>query len=290
LETNPEKISRQLRKIIEASDECLDRDKKSISYICRTMVSASIPHSRTHHQSYTRENNKNRITVIGNKDSGGIPYGVYPRLILTWLSTEIVKKQSKEIVLGRSLSDFMKSLDLCVTGGKWGTLSRFKEQMQRLFSCAILYSLKNEVDDTWIALNMTIVNQAVIKMDDVLNANLFESKILINELFFEEVLRAPIPVDIRAVNALKDSSMALDIYFWLTYRMSYLKFQVDISFSKLQEQFGSGYTDTPHGRYEFKRKFLSQLSKVKVIYKDVNYKIYSDWLTLYPSKTHIIKI
>ena len=36
-----------------------------------------------------------------------LPYGNFPRLILAWVCTEAVRTQSRELVLGRSLSEFM---------------------------------------------------------------------------------------------------------------------------------------------------------------------------------------
>ena len=41
----------------------------------------------------------------GNK----LPYGNLPRLILAWVSTEAVRTQSRELVLGSSLSEFMRN-------------------------------------------------------------------------------------------------------------------------------------------------------------------------------------
>ena len=41
-----------------------------------------------------------------------LPYGNLPRLILAWICTEAVRTQSREIVLGRSLSKFMRALGI----------------------------------------------------------------------------------------------------------------------------------------------------------------------------------
>ena len=35
-----------------------------------------------------------------------------PRLLLAWISTEAVRTQIREIVLGKSLSEFMRSLGI----------------------------------------------------------------------------------------------------------------------------------------------------------------------------------
>ena len=117
----------------------------------------------------------------------------------------------------------------------------------------------------------------------------FKSKIFLSEFFYEEILKAPIPIDIRAINALKDSSLALDIYFWLTYRLSYLKNPLELSFDNLQIQFGGDYSNTAQGRYEFKRKFIIQLKKVLTIYQDAKIKVHEDGLSIRPSCTHIAK-
>ena len=49
----------------------------------------------------------------GNK----LPFGNLPRLILAWVSTEAVRTQSRELVLGRSLSEFMRTLGIYNSGG-----------------------------------------------------------------------------------------------------------------------------------------------------------------------------
>jgi hypothetical protein len=183
----------------------------------------------------------------------------------------------------------MKKLGLVVSGGRWGTVSRFKEQLKRLFSAVITCTYEDKKTGKWFMTNMNVADKAQIfwNPENPEQIDLFNSKILLGEYFYEEVLKSPIPVDIRAINALKDSSLALDLYFWLTYRLSYLHANTLIPFDRLQEQFGGGYENTPHGRYEFKRKFLHQLKKVLVIYPEAKITIKPKGLLLSPSPTHI---
>ena len=70
----------------------------------------------------------------------GLPYGVIPRLILAWITTEAVRTKSKELILGESLSDFLDQLGLSRRGGKRGDITRLKNQLQRLLSCTITFS------------------------------------------------------------------------------------------------------------------------------------------------------
>ena len=72
------------------------------------------------------------------------PYGKYPRLILPWLSTQVVRREAElesdgslTIELGDSMRDCLKLLNLPY-GGKSGRLMR--EQARRLFGADILFS------------------------------------------------------------------------------------------------------------------------------------------------------
>ena len=49
--------------------------------------------------------------------SNKLPFGNYPRLLLAWVSTEAVRTQSRELVLGKSLAEFMRELGIHNSGG-----------------------------------------------------------------------------------------------------------------------------------------------------------------------------
>ena len=57
---------------------------------------------------------------------------------MAWVSTEAVRTQSRELVLGRSLSKFMRTLGINSTsGGARGEQTRLRNQMNRLFGCTV---------------------------------------------------------------------------------------------------------------------------------------------------------
>ena len=67
-----------------------------------------------------------------------LPYGSLPRLLLAWVCTEAVRTHRRELILGRSLSEFMRKLDLSPdSGGGRGERTRLRHQMKRLFRCTI---------------------------------------------------------------------------------------------------------------------------------------------------------
>ena len=56
---------------------------------------------------YKRTNGPYKLVMIAGADCK-LPYGNLPRLLLAWVSTEAVRTQSRELVLGRSLAEFMR--------------------------------------------------------------------------------------------------------------------------------------------------------------------------------------
>ncbi len=77
--------------------------------------------------------------------------------------------------------------------------------------------------------------------------------------------------------------MALDIYCWLTYRMSYLRKPAEIPWPALEMQFGADYGRT----IDFKVNFLKQLQAVLTVYPEAKVEEGNHGLLLKPSKPHI---
>ena len=82
--------------------------------------------------------------------------------------------------------------------------------------------------------------------------------------------------------------MALDLYCWVTYRVSYLKRPTEIPWELLKMQFGADYADTKQGRYEFKRKLLMALRRVSSVYRELRAEEGEHGLKLAPSRPHIL--
>ena len=74
--------------------------------------------------------------VAGIEDK--LPFGNIPRLLLAWVCSEAVRTQNRELILGRSLYEFMRKLDMNDrSGGANAERTRLKNQMRRLFGCTV---------------------------------------------------------------------------------------------------------------------------------------------------------
>lgn len=270
------------------------KEAGALGYMARALVQATIPHRATTESTFTRKNGNYTFTMLANPKAG-LPYGSVPRLLLAWLATEAVTTQSRELELGNSLSDFMRQLDMVPTGGRWGSITRLKSQTSRLFSSFIqcTYTAKDDKGKVQEAIqNMVIADSANLWWEpkSANQASLFASTVTLSENFYTEIVCNPVPVDIRALKALKKSPMALDIYCWLTYRMSYLSKPTNIPWEGLQAQFGAGYPDTAQGKRDFKKNFLLHMKKVLTVYPDARAGEGVSGLLIRPSKPHIPKL
>ena len=253
--------------------------------MARAMVQATLPHSKVAGNEFTRVNGNYSLSIMA-PSSIGLPYGTIPRLLLSWLTTEAVMTKSRELELGDSLSGFMAELDMMPTGGRWGSITRLKDQSRRLFSSSITAVYEN--GPGFAVINQAVADRAQFWWDNKHpeQAGMWRSTVTLSENFFNEVIDRPVPIDMRAVKALKKSPMALDIYTWLTYRVSYLKHPTVISWASLALQFGSNYAELRN----FKTAFLQELRKVMLVYGYVQVEATEHGLLVKPSLTHIGKL
>ena len=257
-------------------------DANSVALAARLFIQATLPHSNPGNAHvYQRHNGHMTMTITPGYDNNGkcygIPYGSMPRLVLYWLTTEAVRTNSRQIYLGDSLSQFMKDLKLVPTGGRWGSITRLKDQTRRLFRSAISFDYNDNGRDSWINLQITKDGYCWWEKSDQ------DGYITLNESFYEAITTSAAPVDMRALDALKQSPLALDLYTWLTYRMSYLKQDTFIPWTLLQEQFGQEYTLTK----DFAMKAKIALKHIKTVYPELKYDTPRGRLQLKPSPTHI---
>lgn len=265
-----------------AMEEEAAQQAGAVGFMARALVQATLPHKRVDGNEFTRRNGSYTLTLMAPSYIG-LPYGTIPRLLLSWITTEAVRTRSRELELGESLSGFMRELGIVPTGGRWGSITRLKDQTTRLFASSITAVY---INGPGIAIeNPRIADKATLWWDPKKpdQAGLWKSTVLLSEPFFKEIIDRPIPIDMRAIRWLKKSPMALDIYNWLTYRMSYLSKSTTIPWGALAMQFGSNYGELRN----FRAAFIIELNKVVAIYPAARADVVEGGLRLSPSYPHI---
>jgi hypothetical protein len=258
--------------------------------MAKMLVQTTLPHRAQPGKQYTRTDGDVTLSIT-DLGGAGLPYGAYPRLILIWMTTEALRTGERKLELGRSLSSFMGQLGLQCTGGHWGTIPRFRRQMERLFGAAISTRWKRDQSgqNNNGGSNLLLAEEFDLwwTPQKLAPAPLAKSSVTLSQKFFEQLIEAPVPLDLRAVKALKRSPLALDLYAWATRRVSYLKRPLRISWASFQLSFGAGYAETPQGKSRFRGNAIEALRRVKVVYPQLKIEIRTDGVLLCPSMTHI---
>ena len=219
-----------------------------------------------------------------------LPFGNLPRLILAWPSTEVVRTQSRELVLGRSLSGFMRTLGVYSSAG--GVHTRLRNQMRRLFNAHI--QLAYEDKQVSANVNSPVASQTGFWWNERQpgGQGLWDSQIELSEKFFHEIIRHPVPLDLNILKGLKRSALGLDLYLWLTYRTFTLRRPLRLSWVRLYRQFGVDPAQSGDKRTVdyFRTDCPRELKKIWVAWPALNYAAAQGGVILWPSKPAIAPV
>jgi hypothetical protein len=283
--------------LINTAMELWDQEDQSVGYLTRVFTQTSLPYRDPGDvPAWGRRNGDLSLVVQpgmtigedGKPRSIGYPFGTTPRLLLTWMCSEAVRTREQILSLGTSLSDFMRGLDLTVTGGKNGTIRRLREQSERLFQASLSVTWAGDKSrDTGGRLTIATAYDLWWLDRDPNQPALLPSTVRLSSEFYNEVVQHPVPLDLKALRALRGSPLRLDMYAWLTYRMSYLRHPTTVPWDALRMQFGSNLADTPQGRAQFRRDFEKHLRQVTLVYREANVQVSPSGVVLRPSRTHV---
>ena len=185
----------QVHQLVSASEADPDR-----GFMARMMALCSLPRTNPGHRTrYVRRNGP--YTLVMN--AGGLsklPFGNFPRLLMAWISTEAVRTQSRELVLGRSLAKFMKTLGVYSSGGGREQI-KLRNQMKRLFNAHIQLLYEDQHGEATV--NAVIARRTEFWWNERKpdQPSLWDSKIELSEDFFNEIINHPVPLDMNTLTA-----------------------------------------------------------------------------------------
>lgn len=270
-----------------------------IAYLHSCLCQVGFPRKRIKEDIFERSWGNSRLLVRGgylNKNgkmtSQEVPYGPLPRLITAYINRIIKQTKAREIPLGFTMRRFMQELgieDAQQTGGKNGRIGYFMRALEATIASELILGWDDHIskDNTaWIR-TAESYRPWYTRSED--QGALFQGEIIVSEAYYKMVTDHSVPINFTALKNLKGSSLALDIYVWLAYRMNSLERQsVILSWENLHGQFGHEYTGS-QGVKKFRANFLKALRLVEEVYPGLNYKVLRGRLQLLPSPTPIAK-
>lgn len=276
-------ITAKTRQLVDASARIRMEpipELDELTYLARHFVQATLPHRSPKGAPpvWQRRNGNLTLQVQPFFDPQTLkplyPYGSIPRLVLYWLTAHIVATRGRErdICLGGTLSGFLRDLGLNpdTGGGRNSDRARLKEQLSRLLKARISFLYEGARHESFE--NLQVANKAQLWWDPV-NPDqlaLFDSYIRLDADFVQMVHENAIPLDQRAISALKSSSLALDLYAlsaYLTFRARKAGKPLSVTWKQLHQQVGAGYGSPK----DFRRFALEAFQQVKSVYPGLSF-------------------
>lgn len=239
---------------------------EDMTFTHAVLCQVGLPRSKVDGREFMRQSGAAWVNVqAGYLDEGKgpvlqpLPYGVMPRLALAWVSSYAKRHNTREIPIGDSAAEFLRLMDMDSQGARYATLRR---QMHALAACRLQLGFKGrtfngqpvESFDAWVA-----------NRDDN-QRTLWPGVMTLSDSYFMELQDTAVPLDNRALHALKGSALALDVYCWLAHRLHRIEGRgVTLHWKSLREQFAQEYKGKDPDK-DFKKKFLPALQKVMAVY------------------------
>ncbi|MEI6806532.1 MAG: replication protein RepA [Myxococcaceae bacterium] len=284
------------RVITTSADISMDPHPEQIDFLHSVLCQLGMPRKRVEERVFERNNGAvsmvleaGRLYRRGQWVDMQLPYGTRPRLVMVHISSEAIRTKSRTIEIGESIYEFLKRLCIDPSGGPRGGYTMFKKQMEALAACRM--NLGWSLQDRDISIN----TQPISRFDAWLvnhgpERPLWPSTLDLSQEFFETLTAHAVPLDHRALAAIKHSALALDIYTWLAHRLCRIKSisGIMLSWNNLKDQFGQEYKDNR----DFKKEFRAALRQVHAVYPDSKLEQIPGGFILKPShppvrKTHI---
>lgn len=215
-----------------------------LAFMHAIMCQVGLPRSKTDAREFLRKSGDFWLYVqAGVIDEGTgpvpqpVPYGPLPRLALAWLSTYAVRHKEKEIPIGHSAAEFLRNVG--IEGDDGRRYSNLRKQMHALASCRLQLGYKGRTSNP-----APVVKQfdAWVQNRDTGQRALWPGVLLLHDDYFSTLLESAVPLDNRALHALKGSALALDVYTWLAHRLHRIEGRPQLlHWKSLREQFAQEY-------------------------------------------------
>lgn len=277
-------------------------EQQDVGYTSRVFVQALFPYRSSSDVVRQVQQGSTKITVIA---TDGLPYGKYPRLVMAYVITKAVERagqvgagtldpgEARRIPLGNSLNAFLRAIGL-TTRGSGTVIARIREQVDRIAACSIrVESLAKTALSTRRAASPTVDISNYHELWLAPNPDqpaISGSFIELTEEFYDEINKAPIPIDINVLKQL-GKPRAMDIYTWLALKKFWLSKRNERSFTFTWETLAGHFSPTELTTWVQRRDFRTEIKKcvasIAELWPEVGVEVTAEGLLVHQGPTPI---
>lgn len=284
------------RRRVQWAHEILSVEQDTVNYLHSGFCQAALPHREPKNpmEPWVRRNGAYQLVIrpgiLPLRDKVievGVPYGTKARLIMIYFQTEAVRTRSQLVDLGPTMASWLKKMGLGTSGGPRGSYAPVREQALRIARCEFTMRFEKGSSEARLA-DQRIVDGMSLWRDDSTEDDLFRTggewvrHVKLSDAFYEHLMEHSVPLSEEAISRLKHSSLALDLYVWLTYRLHALKKETTVPWHALSDHFGS---ESGHRQLAFRLKDV--LKDVVAVYPEADVEAGPKGLILRPSRPSV---
>lgn len=258
------------RRLLDASETIRTGPPDRTDFLHAVLCQVGLPRRATDAKTFERHSGAYSVLLQAGQLWDGrawveqpLPYGTTPRLVMVHVSSEAVRTHNRRVEIGDSMRQFLQAIGIGDGGGPRGGYTTFRKQMEALAAC------KLSIGMTAAGKAVTVDAKPIQRFeawlhDDGEQRTLWPGSLELSSEFYETLQQHAVPLDYRALAALKHSALALDVYTWLAHRLWRVKSAngVMLSWQNLRDQFGQEYAQ---GK-DFKKEFRAVLRQVWLVY------------------------
>jgi hypothetical protein len=280
---------RRLNKLLDAGVEIANTlpTGNDMAFTHTVLCQVGLPRSRVEGREFHRQSGDMWINLqAGWLDEGHgpvaqpVPYGAMPRLALAMISTLAKRYKTREVPIGDSAAQFLKLMGMDDQKNRY---LKLREQMHALAACRLQIGYRGR----------TFSGQPVDQFDawignaDPCQKALWPGVLVLSEHYYSELVEHGVPLDKRALVALKGSAFALDVYTWLAHRLHRIEGRpVALHWKPLRKQFAKE-SQSKNADRDFKKAFLPALRQALAVYPEAKVKVVKGGLLLMASSPPI---
>lgn len=278
--------TRAERKLVDLAAKILAEESDALGFSYAGFCMTSLPHKRLTEatREWYRENGRfslmiepGKIIRSGRPEFFGVPYGARARMILLYLCTQAVRKNSRQVEIGRSMNAWLGRLGISPGGESYAAV---REQANRISACRMTIAWRGENGVEGFKRENIIDGMLSVPAAEAEGqVRLWEEEVELTESFFQALKAHPVPLWEPALRVISNQSLVIDIYVWLTYRLRKVERPQSVSWIALQAQFGPEYTRLR----DFRRRFADALRQALAVYPEANVDLDERGILLRPS-------
>jgi hypothetical protein len=289
-------IQRRRAKISHAIAEAPTPTRDSMRHIHSVLAICSLPYNKLpdDERRWEAEQGRMKLSVTagrlmgpdGNWVDQPVPYGTRARMMMMHVCSEAIRTNSPVIHIEDTLCGFIRALGYSPTGGKNGTITSFKQQINALAACTMQIGWKDgRIGKT---LNASPFSSMSVEMfsEEPNQRSLWPSELKLSHEFFTSLSKHALPISTHAMRAFSNSPRKIDLMWWLGYRIYTAKEDVHLSWENLKDQWGKSYNRFANS----KRNLALELAEIKEVFPKLPVFLTEDGCVIHPGSSEVLAV